>query len=578
MSIFQKSHIMVVLFLTFLSLYLNIANVTIGLPSIEFINLIVDEEKNRLYPLMKELREEVYSDYAKQTKIELLKCYIPKDRKFRIEINDKEKIIEENKIHVIRSAFLQSRWPDEQKTLISISNIKKELNPRIFHYGGFYIFSCGIALKISEIIGLIKIASDVEYYFKNIKDVQKLYAIPKILGGILAAISVPLVFLIGYRFFSLNAGLIAASFMAVVPSLSVEAHALKPFAFFIPFFLLSLYFSLDIMKDGGHEKKKFFLAGVFSGLSAGTMIFSGISLLFPVAACVWKKKERNNLKNAIVHLTYTGVGFILSFLITNPFYIFAFKEVFAQIRHLYSIHSFHLNFFQMLHYSIYEFHKLCGFPIYILTVSGLIFFVLKKKKEYLVILSVFLPFFIYTSNAHWDAPHYSMLLVPLSVLISAEFIRWMKDRMKLKFFYSFLILFTFIFTLGNSVYYHMVLRSNYKNLIETGKWINENISPGTSLGTSTYPHFGFKSYPPFRILNYSVNKNESPDYFIINDVNYKLKSMNVSYRDPLADEFLYKKNYKLIKNFTRQKNFLDKFYKNYLYIVFEQEFKIYSKV
>ncbi|HAH31268.1 MAG TPA: hypothetical protein DCL44_03020 [Elusimicrobia bacterium] len=576
--------IAIIVFLTFVSLALNVVNVKIGLPSPEQINLVFGgrETVAGLSTVMKQLRDKVYTDYQKQTELELMKMYMPSEKQVTVRLNNKNIRVEEQKIHSMRSALLQTRWPDEQKTLVSISQLGHgNFNPHVFHYGGFYLYSCGAALKICEKLGIIKLTPDIEYYFLNTGDAQKLYAIPKILGGIFGALSVPLIFFIGLKFFNLYTGLFSAAFMAVVPSLSAEAHSFKPFAFFIPFALASLYFSFKMAEDKTGFGKNSFFSGVFAGLSMGAMFLSGILILSPILAHIFHKSEK---KCGFVSfdLFWVFFGFSLAFLATNPFYLTSFGEVFRELVHLSSVQPFEPALYKMVHYSVSALHQILGYPLYITTVIGTGFFIARGGKREWLILIIFLPFYFYTSNVHWDVPHYSMLLVPLSVLISGNVITHIGDAVKWRLPYKVLALFAVLFTFANSSYYQLVLAANQKNLIEAGKWISSSIPKNSSINMSGYPYFGFASCPPFDILNYSINKAAGSGYYIMNDINYMRHGVpprikDLSLRDPAINDAEFPKNHKLLKEFRRDKNFLDAFYKNYLYIMLEQEFKVYSK-
>jgi len=547
------------------------------------INLIFGSKENiaKLSEPMEKYRYKVFEEYNKQNQILLMKSFKPTQKnKIEIILDRGKTTIEEWKLHSARSALLQSRYPDEQRTLFSITNIKPEkfkFDPGIYQYGGLYLYSCGLALKLSEIIGLLNITSDIKYYFLNTTDTQKIFLIPKILGGFIASISIFIAFLIGYKFFNIKSGIITASLFAFLPSIIFEAHCFKPYAFFIPFMLISIYFSMKSYEsDIENFKKNIFFSAFFAGLSAGAIILSGYILLSTILAYLFFKRK-NNLKIISLDILLIPLGFFISFLITNPYYITSFNKVRDQILFNSSRLPWILSAKTIYKYFFYELYKLYGIPLYLIYIISLLFSFIKRKHQLLILSIPLILFYLYAGNINWDwtIAHYSMVTIPPSLLLTGYFINYTGEKVKWNKIYSVIIAIILFFTFTISIYYHFIIVSNEKNIINSGKWIAENIPANSHIGTSEYPYFTWKSYPPFSIFKYKINEIDKSDYFIINDVE------DERMRDKKLFENEFFKGYTLIKKFKRPAIFFDKIYgnmlKNNAFIFFEQNFLIYKR-
>ena len=551
---------------TALSLFLSFWGVNAGLPSNETAALIFPDRSvlRDLGGVLKSTREEVYSDYRKQTGIELLKTYEPDDDTVTAVVSGRPASIQKKKLHSMRSGLLQSRFPDEQKSIMALSNIKPavfDFNPNIFQYGGLYFYSVGAALKASELAGIAKITSDVEYYFNNQDKAAMLYIVPKCLGGILAAAAVPLIYILGGLISGKRAGIFAAFMLAALPSVAAESHSFKPYSFFLPFMTASLIFSFKACSRPG--RLNFFLSGVFAGLSAGALIISGTALISSIAAYFFSLKKNDKNPAGIL---FIFAGFAAAFIAVNPYWLLSFSEVKNEFSHLTRQAPFIFSPARMFHHFFFELHKITGWGVYMLFAGGLLLALKKRSAKDWILLSGLLPFYIYTANTHWASPHYAMPLIPFAVLLAARFALWLGDTVKWKPIYLSLLVFVGFYTIGNSVYYDLLLTKD-KHLLEAGSWINKNIPRNAELGASIYPLFGYQGYPPFNVLSYNINQSRDPEYFI-----------SLGKDDPfISGGRSAVENYSPLVKFSRKKTFLDKLYSNHLFYYWDLDVTVYSK-
>ena len=137
---------------------------------------------------------------------------------------------------------------------------------------------------------------------------------------------------------------------------------------------------------GNGEKKFFYLAIIFSALSAGTKVLGGISVIIPMYMLFLKKIKDKEVGKFVLDSFVAFFIWIATFLISTPFIVLKFsnaKEVF----------NFYKNLSHVKHYSYLYYEKFSRFlniqrniytvPEIIFIVFSIIFltYVLFKKKD-----------------------------------------------------------------------------------------------------------------------------------------------------------------------------------------------------
>ncbi|MFH1618899.1 MAG: glycosyltransferase family 39 protein [bacterium] len=465
--------------------FFALAGIGAGLPSEEQTRLVFSEEGvlSSLSPAMKSLRNDVYESYKVVPGVEVRKSYAPPSNGIVTEavIDGKPLKIEAVKIHAMRSALLQSRMPDEQYALRTLGNIKPALgqfNPHAFFYGGFYIYSAGFALKVAETFGLLKVTSDIEFYFRNPEQTRLLFIIPKVLGGLAVAACVPAIFLLAGRLYGEKAALLSAFFMAVLPAAAVEAHALKPYTFFLPFMLFSLYFSARIMEEG--RGRHYLLAGIFAGLSAGSLIISGTAVFAAAAGhfLFERKKPPVKERSSNLRLLIAAAGFFVSFCATNPYFFLAFREMANELGSNSEIWGFKISLAQAWHHFVFEFPKEFGGFLYISAAAGLALALFTVAAGDILLMAVFIPFYIYLTCVFWSTHHYDMPAVPIMVILAARFFVWAGEKLKRTSLINAAAAAVALLTFCCTAHYSLIYLMSDRHFNSAGRWINENLPPG----------------------------------------------------------------------------------------------------
>ena len=126
---------------------------------------------------------------------------------------------------------LYTYQPDEMITMMSLAGMnprKLQLDPRLYQYGGLFIYPVGALIGACGLTGLIDVRSDVVYYLDNPAEFGKFYIVARAYSAVWGMIGVIVVFAIGRRLRNGRAGLFAALLFTVMPVVVCMAHEGKP--------------------------------------------------------------------------------------------------------------------------------------------------------------------------------------------------------------------------------------------------------------------------------------------------------------------------------------------------------------
>jgi len=554
----------------FISLFFNLRGLRCGLPSAEQTALVVPSARTleELTPALKETRDRLYSEYDKTPGSYLEKGVIVQKEMIPVPVDGTRTAVDVRKIHSIRSALLQSRFSDEQKMITSLTNInpgRLRFNPHFFQYGGIFVYSAGLAIKISQLLGLTRITPDITYYFSHPGDISNFFTAPKALCGILETLSIPLIFILGKMLFGSAAGLLSAVFLALIPSVPVEAHALKPYILFFPFMISALIFSKNIMES--RRSKDYILAGIFCGLSAGTLIFSGVVGVSALCAHFLSFRNKESLKTRLLdkNILLLALSFLAAFFAANPYWIPAFNEVRADFAYLSREVAFHVSGKNMLYHLLTEFPKAFGQPVYVMGVFGLLLSLKRFTGADKLLLAAFLPAYFYLVCTLWYFFHYSMPLVPVFVIFAGRLGAFLIEKLKSRVLSYGLLAVVSLYTFGYSFYYSNIFAGFNGFSQAEGRWINENIPKGSSINCPVFPNFASEGYPPFSILNYKINEPGLSDYVIV-----------VDYKAPETRAYAVPVNYALVRRSVLDKGVLGRVYKREALAFLDPEISVYK--
>jgi hypothetical protein len=126
---------------------------------------------------------------------------------------------------------LFTHQPDEMITMMALAGMRPsqlELDPKLYQYGGLFIYPIGAALKLCGMLGFIDVRSDVAWYLDHPDEFGKFYIVSRAYSAAWGLLGVVVVFAIGRRLGGDRAGLIAALLFTLMPVVICMAHEGKP--------------------------------------------------------------------------------------------------------------------------------------------------------------------------------------------------------------------------------------------------------------------------------------------------------------------------------------------------------------
>ncbi len=142
---------------------------------------------------------------------------------------------------------LYTYQPDEMITMMALSGMRPsrlQLDPRLYQYGGLFIYPVGGLIKLCGMVGLIDVRSDVTFYLDHPEEFGKFYVVARAYSALWGLLGVGVVFLITRRAGGATAGVIAAGLFALMPVVVCMAHEGKPHLPGAVLMLLAVYFAM----------------------------------------------------------------------------------------------------------------------------------------------------------------------------------------------------------------------------------------------------------------------------------------------------------------------------------------------
>ena len=236
------------------------------------------------------------------------------DRTHTVVLNETDR----QRAEIVRRYRLYTYQPDEASTLMSLAGMNPRagnFDPKLYQYGGLYIYPVGAALKLASLSGLIDLKSNVAYYLDHPDAFGRFYVVARITVALWGIAGVWVVFGLTKRLthgmiFPALAGL-GYVFMPVVVNMSHEAKPHLPGAVLM---LLTVGVAEAYVRTG--HRKWAILAGAVAGAAMGMVISSLLAFsILPVMTMLRRQTWRQRI---LLTLLAVGTGIAVYFL-TNPY-------------------------------------------------------------------------------------------------------------------------------------------------------------------------------------------------------------------------------------------------------------------
>ena len=433
---------------------------------------------------------------------------------------------------------------------ISITYFTGDLNPHFFHvpslhtymvaglWGGYYI--CG------KIWG--KFSSITDFMESFDEDATPHVIIARLLSVLLSIGTILLVFYLGKKMYNPRVGILASLFLIFSPVHSKISHYMVPdvpMVFFISISFVCIWF---IYTKG--DTKFYILAGLFAGIATATK-FGGQLLFLPLflAHIFYVLGKKQSVKNIFFShkLILSVVFFFGGFLAGCPYAIIDFPKFWNdfkwQSQHLLQVGHYGSSTAQpaWLFYIRYGLAENVGKFIQYLVYGGVLYGLVRRKKKDLILIVFPLVLFVLIGSWKSMAARYLLPLTPFFCLIAALFLDVILSKIKAflerydsaSMFHkrmNKILIFSavMIFLIPNVL---IIMRFNSLLTQEdtrtvAKKWINDNLSRGSSLALESYG-------PPLSREDYSLIRRHTLgnvhldwlaqrkiEYVIVSDIMY----------------------------------------------------------
>jgi hypothetical protein len=212
---------------------------------------------------------------------------------------------------------LYSRQPDEMITFMALQRMRPrrlDFDPRLYQYGGAYVYLVGAASALSAALGFTKLTGDVGFYLTRPELFAHFYLVARLITLVFAGLLLVSVVRLARRAAGRTAGWIAALLLAACPvfiSGALEAKPHVPSACMLIWATLS---ALDYHARGRWRDAR--RLGWQAGLASG-FVLTGLASLLILPMLYWTSRRRHAAAGRHV-LACAGLA-IAIYVATNPY-------------------------------------------------------------------------------------------------------------------------------------------------------------------------------------------------------------------------------------------------------------------
>jgi hypothetical protein len=224
---------------------------------------------------------------------------------------------------IVRRYRLYSHQPDEMITFNALRQMDpgaRRLDPKLYQYGGLWVYPVGALLKLASLAGLVDVRADLAFYLDNPQAFGRFYVVARLYSALWGVVGVWVVYrivrkIVGGMEMSAVAPLAAAVLFATMPVVVNGAHEAKPHLAGTVLILLAVLAASDYVTTG--RRRSWVAAGALCGAAFG-MVLSALPVFVILPLMVLLRRGTAKRDRVVVAVTSVVIGIDVYF-ITNPY-------------------------------------------------------------------------------------------------------------------------------------------------------------------------------------------------------------------------------------------------------------------
>ena len=200
---------------------------------------------------------------------------------------------------IIRRYRLMSYQPDEFTTFAALSGMKPgrgDLDPRMYKYGGIWVYPVGALLKLTSFMGLVQLTPDSAFYLDHPEAFGRFYIVARFYSAAWGMLAIVAVFLLVRKICgSMTAATWGAVCFMLMPMVVTAAHEAKPHLAGAALTLWAVLAAAAYVERAGRANA--LIAALLCGAAVG-MVPSALPVLLVLPAMIllrrnWQRDARH---------------------------------------------------------------------------------------------------------------------------------------------------------------------------------------------------------------------------------------------------------------------------------------------
>jgi len=318
--------------------------------------------------------------------------------------------------------------PDEPLGVwVSLGMLKTgDLNPHFFGYGSVFFYLQALAyvgyFLVGQVMGLFQAPMDIPDIQKVALGVGRSFMPSQIVAGrlvsvLLGGLCIVLAYYLGQRLVSRQAGVLAAAFVALSPSLTLHSQLITPNILATLSILLELAALVRIRSDS--KWLDYALVGVAFGLAVASKYNTAL-LIIPMAVTYGLARGRLIWRTPGVYISLVVAG--LTFLLVTPYALLDTTKFVEDT-------LFHLRYYSEASHAGMEGNSLEFYVSYLLHQDGLlgfmglagaVWYAPRRDRNGLILAAFAVPYVLYISTLKLRNDRTILIVLPVLFIMAAD--------------------------------------------------------------------------------------------------------------------------------------------------------------